>query len=258
MSTLLGFFIFGFGAIVGSFLNVVLWRLRTGESIVVGRSHCPSCRHVLAAVDLVPIASWLALRGRCRYCRTPIDSSYLAVELATGALFALAAWRVLPAASFDGRTLASLLLDWFVLGTLIVVFVYDLRYMLIPRRLTLPAAAIAFAANAALGRSATGLLAGIAIGAGFFWLQYAISRGRWIGGGDIGLGALIGAALGAQGTLLTLFLAYVVGAIVGVALLASRAKSWRSEVPFGTFLSAAAAVALLFGDPIVDWYLHLL
>lgn len=260
MTPLLAAFVFIFGAVIGSFLNAVLWRLRTGESFVRGRSYCRSCRHVLAPRDLVPVMSFFFLRGRCRYCREVISSSYVVIELAVGALFLAAAKAVLPVGPTVIATaaLARMLLDWYLLSTFVVVFVFDLRYMLILRSVTLPAAVIAAAANLALGMPPLSLIAGLLAGGGVFYLQYAASRGRWVGGGDVQLGLLMGAALGLGGALAAILAAYVAGAFYGAALLASGKKGWKSQIPFGTFLSASAAVMLLYGDRIVGWYLGLL
>ena len=252
-------FIFGFGAVIGSFLNAVLWRLRTRESFIFGRSYCPHCRHELAAMDLVPIFSYILLGGRCRYCRKPICPSYLVIETFAGILFLLAALNLGGlSGEFDGLLLPRLLLDWYLIAVFMLVFVYDLRYMLILPSVTLSAAAVAFVGNAALGYGWFSLLSGAALTAGFFYLQLALSRGRWIGGCDVYLGLLMGAALGWQSALLALFLAYVSGAFVGVALIASGRKNLKSQLPFGTFLSAAAVVSLLYGERILAWYFGLM
>ncbi|MFH2063469.1 MAG: prepilin peptidase [bacterium] len=239
-----------FGCIVGSFLNVVIHRLHAGGSVVGGRSRCPGCRHVLSAVDLVPVLSYLLLHGRCRHCRVRISPVYPAVEIVTGILFALAA--------VASSGWPQLVLNWFVLSSLVVVFVYDWRHMLIPRAVVLPAAGIAAVTGLLLGVAWWSLALGVAVTAGFFWLQRLLSRGRWIGGGDVNLGLLMGASLGWPNSLAALFLAYVSGAAVAVLLLSFGRRGWRGELPFGTFLSAATAVSLLYGDAIVSWYLNLL
>ena len=257
MSTIVQVFVFGFGTIIGSFLNAVIWRLRTKESFIVGRSYCPHCRHELAAADLVPMFSYLLLGGRCRYCRKPISPSYIAVETAVGALFLLAGLRWIGGPAASVAALPQVLLAWYLIAVMVVVFVFDLRYMMILPSVVLPAAAVAFAANLALGRSPLSLLLGVLIAAGFFYLQLTLSRGRWIGGGDVYLGVLLGAMLGWQLVLVALFLAYVSGAIAGIGLLAAKKKTMQSQLPFGTFLSAAAIVALLYGDKLILWYLGL-
>ena len=255
MSPVLAAFIFTFGASIGSFLNASVYRLRVGESILSGRSHCPNCGHVLGPLDLIPALSWLMLRGRCRYCRREISPQYLMVELAVGLIYVWSAMSVLGGSPFiDQMTVAKLLYFWFVGSVLTIVFLYDLKYMLILPKLVVPAGLLAAAANLALGLPWTHLLLAVGIGAGFFGLQFIISKGRWIGGGDIYLGGFMGAALGPSNLLLALFLAYVTGAIVGSTLIALRHRGWRSEIPFGTFLSLATLIALLWGSGILAWY----
>jgi leader peptidase (prepilin peptidase)/N-methyltransferase len=265
-----------FGAIAGSFLNALLWRLHAGESVAKGRSHCVSCNVTLAARDLVPVLSWAWLRGRCRSCRAPIGVSYVLIELVTAALFVLAVLKGVPSVdgvragfswggtdftlfgAFTAVEVARLLLDWFCLAALLAVFVYDQRHMLIPREITMPATVVALAGGLMLGVSPFSLATGMLLAGGLFWAQHAASRGRWIGGGDIHLGALMGAILGLRLTAAALLLAYVAGAAYGLAVIALGRKKWNSEVPFGTFLAAAAAAMLLWGEPLVTWYLALL
>ena len=180
------------------------------------------------------------------------------VEIALGAAFAIAAGVEAGGGSWTRVELIRLLRDWYALAILTIVFIYDWRYYLILPKVTLPATALLLAANFAIGLSWPSLLGGLAVGVGFFGLQFVLSRGRWIGAGDIYLGALLGALLGFQRIWVALFLAYVGGAVVGVALLALKRKGWRSELPFGTFLSVAAAASLLFGDRLLAWYFGML
>lgn len=259
MPALLSVFFFGFGAVIGSFVNALLWRLHAGESVAHGRSYCPHCRHTLGPVDLVPIVSYLLLRGRCRYCRKNIDVQYLLIELALGLAFLVIAVVTLPVGSTLAWTdLAQLLLRWYLAAVLLIVFVFDFRHMLVLPSVTLPATIIAAAANVALGLPWQSVALGCAFGAGLFWLQYVLSRGAWIGDGDIYLGLLLGAMLGFRGTLLAIFLAYIAGAIIGLFLIVTKKLNRKSQVPFGTFLAAAAFVAMLYGDRIIDWYSGLL
>ncbi|MDD5251648.1 MAG: prepilin peptidase [Patescibacteria group bacterium] len=249
-------FVFFFGAVIGSFVNAVAWRLRTGENFLFSRSHCPACRHDLEPVDLVPVASWILLGGKCRHCHRPISPQYLLVEVAMGSLFLLAAIG-LPIAAEPAGWLPLLLFRWYCLAVLVLVFIYDYKYLMILRSVTLPATAVAFLANLALGMSWWRLIIGMAIAGGFFWLQYVVSRGRWIGGGDAYLGLLIGAILGWPQILVALFLSYVTGAACGVVLLLTRRKNMRSQLPFGTFLAIGTAAALIFGERLLTWYLGL-
>ncbi len=258
LTPLLATFVFVFGAVIGSFLNALLWRLRTGESVAKGRSYCPCCHHTLAARDLVPIFSYLFLGGKCRYCRKGIHPSYVMVELAVGVLFTVFAVRAFAEPVLSDAALAGLLRDWYAAAVLTVVFVFDLRYMIIPRSVTLPATVILAAASFLLGTGLITIALGLAVGAGFFFLQHLVSKGRWIGGGDINLGGLMGVLLGWPHILVAFFMAYVTGAIVGVVLLAGKRVAWKGQLPFGTFLSAATIVTMLWGEKILTWYFHLI
>lgn len=256
---LLQVFVFAFGAVIGSFLNAVLWRLRTGESVVVGRSYCPHCHHGLGFFDLFPIISFMLLGGRCRYCRAGIHHSYFLVELAAGAMFLLAARNDLGVASAIAATdIASLLLHWSASAVLLLIFVYDARYMLVPRKITLVAAALAFAANAALGHDPLSLALGVFFAGGFFQLQYVVSGGRWVGGGDALIGIFMGALLGFKLALAAMFFAYVIGALVGLALIGFKRKTLKSQVAFGTFLSVATFAMMLYGEAIIRGYVAFL
>jgi len=249
-------FIFCFGAVIGSFLNAVIWRLRTRESFLVGRSYCPKCRETLEVLDLVPILSYLVLGGRCRHCRKAIGSQYLWIELFVATAFLLAARVWQPGIAVGG--LPRLLLAWYAIAILTIVFVYDLRYFLVLRSVTVPAAVIFAFANLLLGFHWSFVLAGMIVAGGFFWLQYKLSKGQWVGGGDMYVGFLMGAILGWPMVLVALLMAYVSGAIVGLALLAAKRKHLKSQLPFGPFLAAATLVVMLYGQRIIDWYLGIL
>ncbi len=246
MAILIGAIITLLGLIIGSFLNAVLWRLRVRRSIAQGRSVCPKCKHVLGPGELIPLFSFAILGGRCRHCHKPISWWYPIVELATASLYLISwlKWGLQP----------ELMLDLAIWPFLIVIFIYDWRWSLILDRISLPGAALAFLANLLLGRSLIDLLVGAILGGAFFALQYFLSRGRWVGGGDMRLGLLIGAFLGWPGVLLCLGLAYAVGAIVGLALIVTRRKTWQSVIPFGTFLTAAAVVIRLFGYLVMPYF----
>lgn len=252
-------FIFVFGTVVGSFLNAVIWRLRTKESVLYGRSYCPKCRHTLQPWDLVPVFSYVGLGGKCRYCRKTISMQYALVELFVGLFFTLTAVQILGDTGpiIGGTSLAIMLRNWYFIAMLTVVFVYDLQYMLILRKVTFPATVLAFAANIALGYGLPSLLLGMSVGWGFFWLQHRVSKGTWVGGGDMQLGLLMGAMLGLKGVLVALLLSYMMGASFGLVLIAMKRATRKTRIPFGTFLSLATIVVLLYGDRLLDWYLSL-
>jgi prepilin signal peptidase PulO-like enzyme (type II secretory pathway) len=242
------------GLAVGSFLNVVIGRLRSGETGWRSRSRCPDCHAVLRPSELVPVVSFLLLRGRCRSCKKAISWQYPAVELSTMLLFVTAFWVRGGDAGVLGGGLPLMIRDWLFIATLTAVFVIDLLDMVVFDSVVLPMAAIAFLFNLMTGMPWQGLLLAAAIGSGFFLLQYAISRGRWVGGGDVRIGAMMGAMLGVPAVVLALFVSYVAGALVALGLLAAGKARWSGQMAFGTFLSVGTLVALFFGTPIMAWY----
>ncbi len=229
-----------FGLIIGSFLNAVLWRMKVGKSVLRGRSMCPRCKKTLEAQDLIPVFSYLWLRGRCRFCRRRISFWYPAVEAGTALLYVLSYLKFGFSAAFA--------VDVVIFPFLILIFTYDARESLILDRVSLPGALLAFLGSLWLGHSFVSLLGSAILGAGFFGLQYLLSSGRWVGGGDIRLGLLMGSFLGWPSILFALCLAYVGGSIAGIALIATRRKTWQSAIPFGTFLTVSTVLFHLYGD----------
>jgi len=249
--------IFIFGLFVGSFLNVVIYRLHRGESFITGHSKCLFCQHRLAPKDLVPLFSYIFLRGRCRYCQHKISPQYFWVELVTALAFCLVFSRIFPGGDLVLLTAFQawkVITWWIFVSFLIIIFVYDLRYYLILDEVVLPAIVIAFVANLLLGYSFLNLLFAAVVGGGFFLLQFMISNGRWIGGGDIRLGVLMGVMLGWINILTALFIAYIIGSVIALLLIADKRKGWSDKIPFGTFLSIATLVTLLYGPAIVEKY----
>ncbi len=242
------------GLAVGSFINAAEYRLSHGLPIGfragrAARSHCTSCQVELGALDLVPVVSFIVLRRKCRQCREPIAWQYPLVEVATALLF------VLAAVTAESPELA--LFYAACMGVLVFLFIYDLKHMLVLDVVTLPAIGLVLAAQFFLGAQMTGIVIGALIGGSFFAVQYLVSRGRWVGGGDIRLGLLAGAMLGWQQVLVALLLAYVGGSVIALGLLAAKRVTMKSQVPFGAFLVPAVMVALIFGEWFVDWYLSL-
>jgi len=256
--------VFLLGLCVGSFLNVVVFRTHEGRSIVRGRSRCTQCEVALGPLDLVPVVSYVLLKGRCRRCAAVISWQYPVVEFAVGALWVATylryalMWNV-PANLIGEMWTLSLARDLFVVSMLTVIFLYDLRYTYILDRFTIPSIIIVLLLNLWIGPAPEwSLLAGGATLGLFFAVQYLVSKGTWIGGGDIRMGVLMGFLLGLRDGLVALFFAYMFGAIVGIYLIARRKVSWRAQVPFGTFLAVATLFTMFFGEPIVQWYLGLL
>lgn len=244
------------GAAIGSFINAAVFRLYRDLPLVQARSRCVHCETTLVWYHLVPLVSFVMLGGVCGTCSKPIPSRYLLVESATAFLFAVCAWLWWRDAAFD---VVRLLRYLFALGVLVFLFVYDYEYNLLPDIVTIPATVLIAAATLYVtGFAWLPLLIGVAFGAGFFSLQYLVSGGKWIGGGDIRFGALMGALLGWPLVVLGLFASYLGGSVVAIWLLATKRKQVGQTVPFGTFLAVGTLLALWFGQPIFDWYMNML
>ena len=263
------------GLCLGSFINALVWRVHEQEkgnkkqgrraeelSILRGRSMCPHCRHELAAKDLVPLFSWLALRGRCRYCGKPISPQYPLVEAATAAAFVIS-YAFWPQ-NLHGRGDWTLFIAWMaVLVGLISLLVYDAKWLILPSRIIYPTFFIALAGRLAYivffasdKVHKTLLLAiSVLIASGVFWALYHLSHGRWIGYGDVRLGLITGTVLAKPDlSLLMIFLASILGTLASLPGLLTGKRTFTSKLPFGPFLIAATAVSLLFGPSIIDWY----
>ena len=261
----------GLGVCLGSFVNALVWRvykqeqytankLRSKYSITTGRSMCVDCGHELAPQDLVPLFSWFWLRGRCRYCHKPISLQYPTVELTTGILFAIS-YLYWPS-GFEGYG-AVQFCGWllFLVGFMALA-VYDLRWFILPNRIMYPlygvAAAQLLAAFVLYSKGTSlllGLLGGIVVGGGIFAVIYFVSRGKWIGFGDVRLGILLGALLASPvQAMLMIFISSVMGTFVALPLLVTGRAKQTTKLPFGPFLLASMVVVQLFGAGLVAWY----
>jgi leader peptidase (prepilin peptidase)/N-methyltransferase len=245
------------GLIVGSFANVVIYRVPAGRSIVKPASACPKCSSPVRSFDNVPVLSWLLLRGRCRNCHEHISARYPMVEALVGLIFAGIGWRF--GLSWTGAGEAVL-----AAGLVVLAFI-DLDHMLLPRRIvyvTLTVVALVFVAGAASGSQWHRLLIA-AVSAVVPWaLFFAINfvSPKALGFGDVRLALLMGFGLGWLGAayaFLGFIVASVLGSVVGLSLIAAGKAGRRTPVPFGTFLAAGALVSALAGAPIVNWYLAL-
>jgi len=242
--------IFLSGLAIGSFLNVVIFRLGKKKSFWSGRSFCPKCKKKIFWYDNIPLASFLLLGGHCRHCKKQISWQYPLVELASGLIGVGLYWQ-------NGLSLKFLALSIFSYF-LLVIFVYDLRYYLILDRLTVPAMVLALLFNLYFGFGFWNLIIAAIIGGGFFAIQFFVSSGKWVGDGDIRLGLLMGLMLGWKLLLVALFLAYLVGAIIGLVLIGLKKKKMSSQLPFGPFLAGATFVTLIWGQNLLNWYLNLI
>jgi len=274
------FYVFLVGLAIGSFLNSVIHRLHTGESFLFAplksrrdffsgfaHSYCPHCKHKLSWQDLIPVLSFLIVRGKCRYCKKKISVQYPLVELATAILFVL----VLQSTIINQRlSIFSIFLTCYLLLItcyLIIIFVYDLKHYIIPDKIIYPAIAITFFYNLFIHFNPKILSTkfyllntlSAAFGAGAFFLFIVlISKGRWMGVGDIKLAFFMGFFLSFPDILVALFLAFFIGAIIGIGLILIGKKTLKSEVPFGPFLVTGTFIAFFFGTQIVNWYLRIL
>jgi prepilin signal peptidase PulO-like enzyme (type II secretory pathway) len=273
MTLLIATIIFILGTAIGSFLSVIIYRIhKNKKGIIASRSICPSCKKKLKARHLVPVFSWLFLRGKCAYCREKISSHYLILELATGLLFlsAFLTWNfieIIP--STIDPTFLNYEINWkifeififyiIVFTFLIAIFFYDLMYRKIPDKISLPAIAIAIAGGLILKTTPalSMLIGGFGLFA-FFALQLIISKGKWIGGGDLRLGALMGVLLGWQLGLVALIIAYFLGSIVSIILLIQKKATRKTAIPFGPFLIIGIFIAIFYGKQILEWYLSTL
>ena len=266
-----------FGAIFGSFLNVVIHRLPREESIVFPNSRCPSCETSIAFYDNLPVLSYLLLRGRCRSCKAPISARYPAVEALTGLLWVAVAWR-------DGLTFALPFDLVFVTAIVALVFI-DAEHMILPNAITYPGLAFAVIARLAIpylmgaphfddlpmlldgalagmplwAASLIGAAIGALVGGGSLWLMgWAWEKLRGVeamGLGDVKMMFMVGAYLGWRLTILNIFLGVLSGSLIGVVLmLRSGKRDMQMLLPFGVFLGIGAIAALLIGAPIVEWY----
>ena len=240
------------GAALGSFLNCAAWRIARGEQFLTGRSRCPGCGHPLGALELVPVLSWVLLRGRCRWCGERISPRYVLTELGFGAVTLLCFLRFGPGVEF--------LRNLVFLCCLFCLSLVDLEISEIPDGCLL-AAALAWAAAAPflMGWAEAGLrvAAGLAYGGGLLLISLAmdkILKKESLGGGDIKLFAVVGLYLGFAGTLFALLL----GCVLGLVFAALLRRGMRCPFPFGPAIALAAAVMLLYGSGLTEWYLRLL
>lgn len=242
------------GLVVGSFLNVCMYRLPRGESIAYPSSHCTACGRALAWHENVPVVAWLLLRGRCRTCGERISIVYPLVEVVAAIIAVVWFLHFGPSVLFLSRVLFAF--------ALVVLFVIDLQHRILPNVITVPGIAVGFLFSLVGPPGAPGWigsLAGLVAGGLSLFLiaeaYYRIRGEEGLGMGDVKMLAMIGAFLGWKLMLLTLVLSSFLGSFVGVAMIVTRTGGLKYALPFGTFLAIGALVASLVGDPIVNWYL---
>jgi len=267
------------GLILGSFVNALTWRFheqaelagkkgakaqeqRRKLSMLHGRSMCSNCGHELAVIDLIPLFSWLWLRGRCRYCRAKIQDSPL-TEVAPAVLF-VASYLWWPL-SFHGVNLFQFIVWLVFMVAFVALAAYDFRWFLLPDRIVYPLIGLAATeviivavAHRSISMGVNAAVAGLII-SGIFYLLFQFSKGTWIGGGDVKLAAVLGLLAGTPlKALLVLFLSSVIGTLVSIPLLLKGKQGLKAHIPYGPFLLTATIVVVLFGSSLIDWYDRLL
>lgn len=250
------------GLVLGSFVNALVWRLHKKKNWVTDRSECDFCHHKLGTLDLVPVISWLVLRGKCRYCGHAINDSPL-TELALPVLF-VASYAWWPQ-QLQGEGLMSFVFWLIFLVGFVVLAVYDIRWFLLPNRIVFPLIGVAVAQvvlqlllfDGAL-RDVLGSALGVMIISGSFYVLFVLSKGTWIGFGDVKLGIMLGILAGGPlPAMLLLFIASVLGMLVSLPMVLAGKAERKSYIPFGPFLLAGMVVVQLFGADIIDWYRQL-
>ena len=256
------------GLSLGSFINALVWRLhkQLGKhaksnkySILTGRSICPKCEHRLSAIDLIPVVSWLLLKGKCRYCHKPISISYPLVEAITTILF-IVSYRYWPFI-FNSQGIFYFVIWSALLVGLIALSIYDIKWLTLPNKLIYPLIVIVliqiivtiifyggglhYVINEAIG---------LAIGGGIFYVLFQVSKGKWIGGGDVKLGIILGLYLGSGiYALMMIFIASVLGSIYGGLLMALGKMNRKNLIPYGPFLILSTIIITLSGSSMVAW-----
>lgn len=276
------------GLILGSFVNALVWRLRKQDeiahpdvaeksdrrlnrsfvkadlSISRGRSMCPHCHHTLAARDLVPVLSWVTLRGRCRYCKAPISWQYPLVELLTAVLFVLS-YTFWPY-GLDAIGWAQFGAWLIFLVGFVALTVYDIHWQELPDRIVWPLVVLAFAQTVFLMVAKQSdwhvflwAALGVAVISGLFWLLFEVSKGNWIGFGDVKLGIVLGLLAGTPlAAMLVIFFASVLGTLASVPTLLKAKNKMQLHIPFGPFLISGLVIVYFFGSTIIDWYAGLI
>lgn len=257
------------GLFIGSFINCIVYRVYNKKSFLKGRSICPKCDHELGVLDLIPLFSFFSLKGKCRYCKKKISKEYPIVELFTGLLFFGVAYLLnanfLTQGIFNLEFL-NLLFYFFIAAYFVMIFVFDLKWFIIPDGLTFSAIVITliylfsgtfilniFTLDELFIRVVTAFVVFL-----FFFALYFFSEGKAMGFGDVKLVIFLGLLLGFPNILPALFIAFASGAIIGLSMMGLKKRGMKSEIPFGPFLVFGTFVALFFGNYFIQWYLSLM
>ena len=248
--------VFILGSVIGSFLNVCVYRMPRNLSIISPSSRCPSCDTPIKPYDNIPILSYLLLGGRCRVCKARISFRYPLVEFLNASLYVLVLWRFGAA--------WHILIYLILCSALIVITFIDLDFQIIPDVITLPGIVIGFIAGSFLmpdpfmrysHLAFLSSLIGFLAGGGLYYAIAVLSKGG-MGGGDIKMMAMVGALMGWKSVILTTFLGSLTGAIVGIFLMVFKGKGRKTKIPFGPFLALGVLITLFFGQEIFQWYIQ--
>ncbi|MEI6498695.1 MAG: prepilin peptidase [bacterium] len=235
------------GLIIGSFLNVVILRMDDLKTIVTGRSHCQSCQKNLRWIDLIPLISFAILRGKCRYCGGKISLQYPLVELVTGIMYTL----IFVVFGFSLATLFYIL----IFSLLMVVAVYDIKTQYVPETLVWIILLLSLFGGFVGHFDIIKMFFGVLIGGGLLASLVLISKEKWMGAGDIKIGIILGLLTGLERSIVAVFIAFLLGSIVGLIYIYIAKKTIKAALPFAPFLIFATLVAVIWGNNIVNWYL---
>jgi len=260
------------GLCLGSFINAYVWRTRNRKksgklanlSVWHGRSMCPECKHVLVANDLVPVFSWIMLKGKCRYCKKPISFQYPLVEAATAVIFVVS--YIYWPYQFSGEGITLFVFWLIILLGFVILVIYDSRWKILPNKIVAPLIVLSIAeiiikliffnGGAEL---VIGAFWGLLFSAGLFYALFVISKGTWIGGGDVKLAVALGLLVGGPSeAILLVFLAALSGTIMSAILMITKQLKLNSKIAFGPLLIVATVVCYLFGVHIIDWYKNII
>jgi len=235
------------GLIVGSFLNCTALRLIKNEQFISGKSKCPLCGHDLGILDLIPVFSFILLKGKCRYCKKRISVQYVLVEILTGILFLL-----------TYLYLNNIIFWLFIISIFTIIFIVDLKTFIIPDKILIPTILISLFYVILFQGDIVNRLIGAGIWFLFFLAINVFSKGKWMGFGDVKLAILLGFLVSWPNILVAMFLSFFLGAIIGVGLILIKNKGMKTEVPFAPFLITGTIIAVFLGDVLINWYLFLI
>ncbi len=262
MTTFITIYFFIIGLCFGSFALATAWRIKKNKDFVKQRSECENCHHKLSASDLVPLFSWIFMRGKCRYCGNKLSALLPLAELTGGIFFGLSffAW---PYALNGVLAITGFVLWCVSLVLLLILFFYDLQWTILPNKVMYPlwAVSLIYALTNFAGHASwmfiVNILGAIAVSFGIFYVFFTVSKGTWIGYGDVRLGIAIGLLVSTPAkSAIVLFIASVVGILFSLPGLVTGSRKLASKIPFGPLLIIGLVFTMLYGQQLIDWYMH--